>query len=161
MSQIKEIVEQSDTKWGRVFALTVQFLIALSMVTFSIETLPNLSDQVKTVLWTVELVTVGLFTVEYLLRVYVADHRLRFVTSFFGIVDLLAILPFYLSLGIDLRSIRAFRLLRLFRIFKLARYSRAVRTVSSCVEDRSRRIGSVWLCCVDRDLLGGSWHLLF
>jgi voltage-gated potassium channel len=49
------------------------------------------------------------------------------VTSFLGVIDFVAILPFYLSLGIDLRSIRAFRLLRLFRLFKLACYSRAIR----------------------------------
>ncbi len=49
------------------------------------------------------------------------------MTSFLGVIDFVAILPFYLSLGIDLRSIRAFRLLRLFRLFKLACYSRAIR----------------------------------
>lgn len=68
----------------------------------------------------------AVFTIEYFLRLAVADNRLKFATSFFGVIDLLAILPFYLSLGVDLRSVRAFRLLRLFRIFKLARYSRAM-----------------------------------
>ena len=61
------------------------------------------------------------------LRLIVADHKLSFVGSFFGLIDLAAILPFFLSLGVDLRSVRAFRLLRLFRILKLARYNRAVR----------------------------------
>lgn len=67
-----------------------------------------------------------IFTCEYIIRVVVADRPLRFVFSFFGIVDLLAILPFYLSLGIDLRSIRSVRLLRLFRILKMARYNAAI-----------------------------------
>lgn len=127
LDRLKTIVEQPETKWGRAFALSIQFLIVLSLITFSLETLPDLSPKVRLLLRTVEVVTVVIFTVEYLLRLWVADHRLRFATSFFGIIDLLAIAPFYLSLGVDLRTVRAFRLLRLFRIFKLARYSRAAR----------------------------------
>jgi len=61
------------------------------------------------------------------LRVTVADRKLKFIFSFYGLVDLLSILPFYISSGIDLRSIRAFRLLRLFRAFKIVRYNKAIR----------------------------------
>ena len=68
----------------------------------------------------------GIFTVEYILRIVVADRRLRFIISFYGVVDLLAILPFYVSTGLDLRSIRALRFLRLFQALKLARYSKAI-----------------------------------
>jgi voltage-gated potassium channel len=60
-------------------------------------------------------------------RIYIARPRRQYVLSFFGFIDLLAILPFYIGLGIDVRAIRAFRLLRLLRILKLARYSAAVR----------------------------------
>ena len=70
--------------------------------------------------------TVGLFTIEYLARIWVSENRLRFISSYWGIVDLIAILPFYLRLGLDLRVIRTLRLLRLFRVLKLTRYSRAV-----------------------------------
>lgn len=120
------MVEQPETLRGKVFALTIQSLIVLSLVTFSVETLPNLSLGTRRLLQIIEAITVGIFTAEYLLRLLVADRKIRFVTSFFGIVDLLAILPFYVATGLDLRSMRAFRLLRLFRIFKLARYSTAV-----------------------------------
>ena len=68
----------------------------------------------------------GIFTVEYILRIAVSDRKIGFITSFYGIVDLLAILPFYVSTGLDLRSIRALRFLRLFQAFKLARYSKAI-----------------------------------
>ena len=70
--------------------------------------------------------TVSIFTAEYIVRLVVADNKTQFATSFFGVIDLLAILPFFLSFGVDLRSIRAFRLLRLFRMFKLIRYSNAI-----------------------------------
>jgi len=101
-------------------------LIVLSLITFSIETLPNLTPVTKWWLWVVEIATVAIFTIEYMLRVAFSERKLGFVFSFFGIIDLLSILPFYISTGVDLRSIRAFRLLRLFRIFKLVRYSKAI-----------------------------------
>jgi voltage-gated potassium channel len=123
---LKQIVEQNDTRWGRIFDLMIQALIVISLISFSIETLPNLSPTTRRCLQFIEVVTVGVFTVEYLLRVWLADKKPRYMFSFFGIVDLLAILPFYLSLGIDLRSIRALRFLRLFRAFKMVRYSKAI-----------------------------------
>lgn len=99
----------------------------LSLVGYSIQTLPNLSDETRSVLRAFEALAIVLFTIEYLLRIAVAENRVQYVFSFFGIVDLLAILPFYLSTAVDLRSLRAFRLLRLVRILKIARYSRSLR----------------------------------
>lgn len=124
--RLRTIVEDNDTPAGRCFDLVVQTLIVISLVSFSIETLPNLSAQARNVLRWTEIITVSIFSVEYLLRLFVAERKLRFVFSFFGIVDLLAILPFYVARGLDLRSLRVVRLLRLFRIFKFARYSKAI-----------------------------------
>ena len=124
---IKAVIEQTDTRGGRLFDLFIQALIVLSLVSFSIETLPSLSAQAHEILRAIEVVTVVIFTVEYLLRIAVSDRRLGYMLSFFGIVDLVAILPFYMASGVDLRGVRAFRLLRLFRMFKLVRYSEAVR----------------------------------
>lgn len=123
---LKATVESNETKAGQVFDLTIQFLILTSLLDFSIETLPNLSESSRNWLQVIEIVTVSVFTTEYLLRVYLANPRRGFVFSFFGIIDLLSILPFYLSSGVDLRSIRALRLLRLFRALKLVRYSAAM-----------------------------------
>ena len=124
---LKRIVEKSDTVAGRAFDYAIQLLIVISLITFSLDTLPDLSATQSSVLRSIEAVTVVIFTVEYLLRIWVASDKLRFVFSFFGLVDLAAILPFYLASGLDLRAVRAFRLLRLIRILKLARYSAAVR----------------------------------
>lgn len=127
MSTLKQIVEEADTPLGRTFDIAVQCLIVFSLITFSVETLPNLSSRALHFLSIVEVVTVLVFTAEYVLRVFVATNRTQYVSSFFGIVDLVAILPFYLSSGLDLRAVRAFRLLRLARVLKLARYNAAVR----------------------------------
>jgi voltage-gated potassium channel len=127
MEPLRHIVEDPETPAGRAFALTIQALIVYSLITFSIETVPDLSAGTRRFLAISEAVVVVIFTVEYLLRVAVTRPRLGYICSFFGLVDLLAILPFYLSTGIDLRSLRVLRFLRLVRILKLARYGDAAR----------------------------------
>ncbi len=124
--KLHALVHNSNTKMGRLFALSIQALIILSLVTFSLETLPNLSVSEHAYLRLAEIVIVLIFSVEYLLRVYVAKKRLAYIFSFYGLIDLLAVLPFYLALGVDLRTVRTFRLLRLLRIFKLFKYSKAL-----------------------------------
>ncbi|QDV58149.1 ion transporter [Rosistilla oblonga] len=126
MPTLKDIVERSDTPIGRVFDLSIQFFIILSLIAFSVETLPGLDPGWARLLHFFEIASITVFSVEYLVRLLVADRKIAFMTSFFGVVDLLAILPFYLSFGVDLRSIRALRLLRLFWMLKLVRYSRAI-----------------------------------
>jgi len=125
--KIKRIIEENDTKAGRVFDLFIHSLIVLSLISFSIETLPDLSETTKRILDILEVVIVSIFTVEYLLRLIVADKKLRYVLSFYGFIDLFAILPFYVARGIDLRSLRVFRLFRLIRAFKVLRYGQAIR----------------------------------
>jgi len=136
--KIKNIVEINDNEQSRYFAFFIQALILVSVITFSIETIPNLSEQTKFWLDVIELFSVIVFTVEYLLRIYVSDRKLSFIFSFFGVIDLLAILPFYLAFGVDLRSLRALRFLRLFRVLKLVRYNKAmnhlIRAISSAKE---------------------------
>lgn len=127
MPSLKRIVEHSDTKLGLMFDATIQVLIVVSLITYSVDTLPNLSPLAQQLLRITEVVTVLVFTAEYLARVYVAERKLSFAFSFLGIIDLLAILPFYLTVGVDLRTVRAFRLFRLFRVLKIVRYNRAIR----------------------------------
>lgn len=124
--KIKQIIEQNDTKAGRIVDLFIQFLIVLSLVSFSIETLPDLKENTKHILKLIEIITVIIFTIEYLLRLIVADKKVRYIFSFYGLIDLAAILPFYVAHGIDLRSIRIFRMFRLARAFKMFKYNKAL-----------------------------------
>ena len=137
---IKSIVEINDNKLSRYFAFFIQSLILLSIVTFSIETIPNLKPQTRTILQSIEWFSVIVFTLEYLLRIYVADSKSKFIFSFFGIIDLLAILPFYLSFGVDLRSLRALRFLRLFRVLKLVRYNKAISHFTRAIKSSKEEI---------------------
>nr|VFK39308.1 MAG: voltage-gated potassium channel [Candidatus Kentron sp. TC]VFK43904.1 MAG: voltage-gated potassium channel [Candidatus Kentron sp. TC]VFK55382.1 MAG: voltage-gated potassium channel [Candidatus Kentron sp. TC] len=130
MTFLKRTIEEPNTSSGRIFAIFIQAIIVLSIISFSVGTLPGLSPSVIEGLVFFEIITVIIFTMEYLLRILVADNKPRFIFSFFGIVDLLAILPFYVTMmGVDLRVIRALRLIQLIRILKLARYSRSVRRI--------------------------------
>jgi len=124
---IRRIVDSTDHLSGKVFAFTIQSLIIVSLISFSIDTLPDLSLNTKKTLRVIEIITVGIFTLEYVLRITISERKLGFIFSFYGLVDLAAILPFYIASGLDLRSVRVFRLLRLVRILKLFKYSQAIK----------------------------------
>jgi voltage-gated potassium channel len=121
------IIEDNTTKRGRIFDFFIQSLIILSLVGFAIETLPDLSAQARDLLYGFEVFCVVVFTIEYGLRIYVARNPWKYIFSFYGIIDLLAILPFYLATTLDFRALRSLRILRLFRAFKLVRYNRALK----------------------------------
>ena len=104
----------------------IQGLIILSLIQFPIETVPSISPGLSAWLRGFEVFSVAVFTVEYTARVLLSKPKGRYAFTFMGLIDLLSILPFYLALGVDLRSMRALRLMRLFRMFKLVRYSTAI-----------------------------------
>ena len=127
---LRDVVQSSDTVAGRLFDKCVMLLIVASLVSMSLSTVPALPPLWRTILAVAEAVIVAFFTIEYALRVWTADDKWGYVRSFYGLVDLLALLPFYVTFVwagmIDLRTIRALRLLRVFRAFKMARYNKAM-----------------------------------
>jgi voltage-gated potassium channel len=104
----------------------IEVLVVANLVALAFETLPTLSPFWREALWTFEVLCAAVYTVEYGVRLYLARPRMKYVTSFYGIIDLLAILPFWLMAAFNLQAVRAFRLLRLLRLFKLVRYTNAV-----------------------------------
>jgi len=123
---LREIVSDNTTEKGRIFDYTIQILILISLIGFSIETLPNLDNQTQRILDLIELVSIVIFSIEYLLRIFVAKNPLKYIFSFYGLIDLLAIFPFYIRTALDLRVLRTFRVFRIFRSLKLIRYNRAL-----------------------------------
>jgi voltage-gated potassium channel len=124
--KLRLLVEDNTSKYGKGFDYFIQILIILSLLAFSLETLPNNSEWLMNFLNAFETVCVILFSIEYLLRIYVAKNPLKYIFSFYGFIDLLAILPFYLRGTLDLRALRAFRIFRVFRALKLIRYNKAL-----------------------------------
>lgn len=135
-----KVVIKSDSKIGRRFDIFIQSLILLSLVSFSIETLPNLSDKVINLLNIFEFITIVIFSIELLLRLILTSPPFKYLFSFYGIIDVIAVIPFYLSVGVDLRSVRIFRLLKLFRIFKLFKYSAAIDRLNSAFSEIKKEI---------------------
>jgi len=124
--ELYDIIIDDDTPQGRTFDSFIQFLIVISLLTFPLETFKFNSDLYYQVLSKIEIFCVIVFTIEYFLRIILSNNRRKYIFSFYGIIDLLAILPYYLQNPIDLRSIRIFRLFRIFRIFKLGKYNDAL-----------------------------------
>lgn len=119
MKAIRRVVWDSDTRAGRLFDATVLTVIVAGLVVDAMATLPSLEEAANHILALVSAGVTTLFVTEYLLRVATAEHRWKYVASFYGIIDLVAILP--TLLGLDLRALRAVRLIRLLRVLKITR----------------------------------------
>tara|TARA_B100001287_G_scaffold87097_1_gene72916 strand:+ start:7343 stop:8050 length:708 start_codon:yes stop_codon:yes gene_type:complete len=130
-TQLYKIVIDSDTKYGRRFDIFIQLLIFLSLISFSIETLPDLDEDFVKFLSVFEMISVIIFSIEYILRIILTKSPINYIFSFYGLIDLVAILPFYISSGIDLRSVRLFRMMRLFRVLKLFKYNKSINNLKT------------------------------
>lgn len=123
--RLHNIIAGSDTTAGKAFDITVMVAIVVSILVAFVETMPTVSGRMKDVLQVLEYVLTFFFTIEYVLRIYSAPDRCREASNIFSVIDLLAILPLYLSF-IPLLSttryffiLRVFRLIRIFRVLKL------------------------------------------
>lgn len=130
-AKLRQIVEGTDTRTGRFFDWFILALIVYSIITLTVETLPGLSKFSIRFLMYSEVIVTLLFTIEYTLRIYVAEKKTDYIFSFGGIIDIVAIAPFYITMllglgGVDLRAARAFRLLRILRLLKIGRYNKAI-----------------------------------
>ena len=124
-ARARALLDGEDPVYGRVVAFALQGLIVLSAISVAIETVPGLPDWLSRVLAVEEQVILLIFSIEYLLRLWSSERPQAYAVSFFGIIDLAAILPSLLLAGTDLRSVRVLRLLRLVRLLKLTRYMAA------------------------------------
>ena len=126
LEKLRAVIEDTSTLKGKIFDYFIQALILLSLLAFTIETFPDNSKVTIELLNTFEFLCVIIFSIEYLLRVIVSKKPLKYIFSFYGVIDFLAIFPFYLKSIYDLRALRAFRIFRIFRALKLIRYNRAL-----------------------------------
>ena len=123
--RLNNIVGNSDSRAGRIFDMVVMIAIIISLVVAFVETQPAVVGRFKDVLTVLEYVLTIFFTIEYILRIYCSSNPRSYIFSFFGIIDLLATLPLYLSFIPYLSSarylfiLRVFRLTRIFRVLKL------------------------------------------
>ncbi len=124
----REMLNGPKTAHGRYFMFFIQSLIIVSIMSFTLGTLPNQSKQYYFSLLCIEAITISIFSVEYVARLLLNNNRLTFIFSFYGVIDLVSILPFYVFIitGTDARVFKVLRILRLLRLFKLFRYSESL-----------------------------------
>lgn len=149
-----EILEQrsKDDSIARIVDFLLIVVIILSTICIVLSTEPDLSLAHKKLLFTIEVISVLIFTLEYIFRIWVCTEdpnfskpvsgRIRFALKPFLLIDLLAILPFYLTLFIspDFVFIRIFRLLKIFSMFKLGRYFAAIHIIVNVIHSKKEEL---------------------
>lgn len=142
--RLYEVIFEAETPAGRGFDVALLVLILLSVLAVLLESVAGLRAAYGRELRWLEWAITLLFTLEYLLRLWVVRRPLAYAWSFFGVVDLLAILPTYLSLAIpgaqSLLVIRALRLLRVFRILKLVHFLGEAQVLRRALRASGRKI---------------------
>lgn len=141
---IYRIVFEADTVAGRRFDILLVILIILSIVVVVLDSVPAIRGHYETATHVLEWVFTILFTLEYLARLLCVARPMRYATGFFGVIDLLSVLPTYLSIFVPgaavFLNIRILRLLRVFRIFKLALYIEEYTRLGEALQASGRKI---------------------
>ena len=138
------IIFESDTRAGRLFDIWLIVFILASVLAVVLDSLPGLPLGQREVIYRIEWLFTALFTVEYLARLACVRHPLRYALSFYGIIDLLALLPTWLALLVPevhaLIDVRVLRLLRVFRIFKLTAYLAEFQALGAALRASRRKV---------------------
>lgn len=125
--KIRRVVTENTNRPGRIFDICIQILIIFSLIVYSIGTLPDLTETSVWWLNTLDLFCYVVFTIEYVLRIYVAKRPFKYIFSFYGVIDLIAILPFIFGRQFDLRAIRALRVFRIIKALQISRYNESIK----------------------------------
>lgn len=124
--RVHEVIFEADTFWGKFFDVVLLIAIILSVIAVMLESVTEIRVNYGSALFVAEWIFTILFTLEYIARLWSVNKPIKYATSFFGIVDLLSILPAYLALFISgaqaFLIIRSIRLLRVFRVLKMVRF---------------------------------------
>ena len=149
--RVWRVIFRSDTTAGRAFDIALLITIVISVVVVMLDSVPDIAVVFFNELRALEWVLTAMFTVEFVARVWVARDRRRYLFSFFGVVDLLSLLPSYLELVLEgshyLMTVRVLRLLRMFRVLKMGQHIGEASLLLTALKASSRKI-SVFLLSV-------------
>lgn len=142
--QLFRIIYHADTPLGKLFDICLLVLISLSTFIVMMESVPSLDKRFHTVFIVLEIIISIFFTIEYILRIIIIRNKKDYIFSFFGIIDLLSILPFYLSIFFPVTKffliIRMLRMLRVFRILNLLDFMNDGYLIVRALKNSSRKI---------------------
>lgn len=149
--KLYRIVFGTDTRAGKIFDIWLLGLILASVMVVMLESVPELSAQYLKFFMIAEWLFTIVFSIEYLLRISISPRPFKYIFSFWGFIDLLSILPTYLSFFVVgyhyLLVVRVFRLLRVFRILKLARFNAEAKVLATALKSSLHKI-SIFLLAV-------------
>ncbi len=141
---LHEIIFEADTRSGKLFDIVLILSIILSVVAVMLDSIGEINKQFGKELYVIEWFFTILFTIEYFLRIYAVGKPSKYITSFYGVIDLLAIAPTYLSLVIPgsqyLLVIRILRVLRVFRVLKFVQYISEAALLKQALHASKRKI---------------------
>lgn len=159
-----EIIFESDTPAGKLFDVVLIVCILVSVFAVILDSVTSIRTRYGYALYIVEWFFTVVFSIEYILRLLSARRPVKYAVSFFGIVDLLTVIPTYLDLVLPgtrfLLVIRILRVLRIFRVLKLARYVGEVNTLLQALKTSSRKIMVFLLAIVSIVVILGSMMYL-
>jgi len=142
--KIHEIIFEADTFYGKLFDIILLITIVSSVVAVMLESIDSIHQQYGDILRIFEWIVTILFTIEYFLRIYAVNKPLKYIFSFMGIIDLLAIIPTYLIFIFPAAHfftvVRSIRLIRVFRVFKLSHYLRGAHTMQIALRSSRPKI---------------------
>jgi len=142
--KLHEIIYEADTPAGKLFDMVLFVTIIASIILVMLESVNSIDTKYHKLLNISEWVITILFSIEYIARIITVKHPLKYITSFYGIIDLLSTIPKYISLIFAgthaLVALRALRLLRIFRILKLARYLGASNNLATALKASRAKI---------------------
>ena len=142
--KIHEIIFEADTFYGKLFDIVLLITIVSSVVAVMLESIDSIHQQYGDILRIFEWIVTILFTIEYFLRIYAVNKPLKYIFSFMGIIDLLAIIPTYLIFIFPAAHfftvVRSIRLIRVFRVFKLSHYLRGAHTMQIALRSSRPKI---------------------
>jgi voltage-gated potassium channel len=142
--KVHEIIFEADTVTGKLFDVILLAAILLSIIGVMLESVDEINKKYHELIMAFEWGFTILFTIEYFFRIYAVNKPFKYIFSFMGIVDLLAIIPTYLIFIFPavhwMSVIRAIRLIRIFRIFKLSRYLRGAHTMQIALRSSRPKI---------------------
>jgi voltage-gated potassium channel len=154
------IIFEADTPAGKLFDVLLFIAIIASVALTMLQSVGPIRDSHGTLLFILNMTFTGLFTVEYLLRLWCAKHTVRYARSFFGVVDLLSILPVYISWFIPgtrfLDVVKVLRMLRIFRVLKMTQYVGDADLLMNALTSSRRKIGIFFVAVMTIVVILGS-----
>lgn len=143
--KIHDVIFEADTRTGKVFDVLLLIFIMASLLVVMLDSVVSIHEKYTTTLWVLEWFFTLVFSIEYILRIVSVRNPMKYIFSFYGIIDFISTIPSYLSLvipggGSVFKVFRVLRFLRLFKVFKLGRFTTESKMLGQALKESREKI---------------------